>query len=218
MKARIAVTVFPGTNCEFDVVEAYSELGIAAELVPHTAHNLDDYEAVVIPGGFSYGDYLRPGAIARFAPVMEAITHFASLGRPILGICNGFQVLTEAKLLPGALQKNTGLSFICDEVEVEVTANRSYLSRRLGQGQRFNLPINHFEGNYTAPGNVVEELFENDRVVLKYTNNPNGSAGDIAGICNEKGNVVAMMPHPERAGNGFGLTEEAASLLLSLVE
>ena len=197
----VGVIVFPGTNCEHDVVEVIEAAGAKAELIWHTRTEVDDCDAVIIPGGFAHGDYLRPGAIARFSPVMTAVGDFAAGGGPVLGICNGFQVLTEAGLLPGALQKNRGLTFLCTTVALRVDSTRSVLTRAAARGQVLHLPINHFEGNYTCSEATLDELRAGDRVVLRYEDNPNGSADDIAGICNEAGNVVGLMPHPERASH-----------------
>lgn len=213
----VAVVVFPGTNCEHDVVGAYAELGVDAHLVHHAESELGSVDAVVIPGGFSYGDYLRPGAIARFAPAMRAVVDAAARGVPVLGICNGFQVLCEAGLLPGALQKNAGLSFVCEHVEVEVASVESVLTRRMAPSERLSLPINHFEGNFTADDETLRRLEEDGRVVLRYVDNPNGSAHDIAGITDASGRVVGLMPHPERAGGGYGLAEPAGRLLAGLL-
>lgn len=209
----IGIIVFPGSNCEFDIQGAYYELGVQTEMVDHRETDLTRYAAVVIPGGFSYGDYLRAGAIARFSPVMGAVTSYAEAGGHVLGICNGFQVLTEAGLLPGALQRNTQLRFLCDEVVVRVEQTRSILTSQMTKGEEFALPINHFEGNFTADRATLAELERHDQVVLRYVTNPNGSANDIAGISNRDGNVVGLMPHPERSGLGFGLTEYAKRLL-----
>jgi phosphoribosylformylglycinamidine synthase len=193
------VVVYPGSNCEHDAVEAITGLGAAADLVWHTATDLGPYDAVVLPGGFAHGDYLRPGAIARFSPVTSAVEAFAREGGPVVGICNGFQVLTEAGLLPGALQKNRGLTFLCTTVGLRVESSRSVLTRGAIEGQVLRIPINHFEGNYTCSVATLDELRDGDRIVLRYEDNPNGSVDDIAGICNEAGNVVGLMPHPERA-------------------
>ena len=191
--------VFPGSNCEHDVVEAITLLGGDAHLVWHGDRSLGDVDAVVLPGGFAHGDYLRPGAIARFSPVMEAVVEFANAGGPVVGICNGFQVLTEAGLLPGALQKNRGLKFLCTTVAVRVETAESALTSQATAGAVLRLPINHFEGNYTCPPDVLAELRAEDRVVLRYLDNPNGSVDDIAGICSAGRNVCGLMPHPERA-------------------
>ncbi|HEV2369088.1 MAG TPA: phosphoribosylformylglycinamidine synthase subunit PurQ [Acidimicrobiales bacterium] len=199
MSTLVGVVVFPGSNCEHDVVEAVESLGARAELLWHGAADVRGADAVVVPGGFAHGDYLRPGAIARFSPVMTSVREFAAAGGPVLGICNGFQVLTEAGLLPGALQKNAGLRFICQPARLRVDSDRSVLTAGVGVGTELTLPINHFDGNYTADTATLERLRAERRVVLRYVGNPNGSADDIAGVCNEAGNVVGLMPHPERA-------------------
>jgi phosphoribosylformylglycinamidine synthase I len=217
MTARVGVVVFPGSNCEHDVVEAVTALGGKADLVWHGERSLDGFDAVVLPGGFAHGDYLRPGAIARFSPVMSAVEEFAAGGGPVLGICNGFQVLTEAGMLPGALQKNRGLKFLCTEVELEVVSTNSPLTRQAEVGQRLRVPINHFEGNYTCDGDTLAALQAEDRVVLRYTQNPNGSVVDIAGICNEGRNVVGLMPHPERASDPLLGSSDGVVLLRSFL-
>jgi len=217
MSGRVGVVVFPGSNCEHDVVAALDAIGGVAELVWHTEKDLSGYDAIVIPGGFAHGDYLRPGAIARFSPVMDSVAAFAAEGGPVVGICNGFQVLTEAGLLPGALQKNRGLAFLCTTVAVRVETSRSVLTSGAAPGQLLRLPINHFEGNYTCPAETLAELREGDRVVLRYAENPNGSLDDIAGIANEAGNVVGLMPHPERASDALLGSEDGLVLLRSLL-
>jgi phosphoribosylformylglycinamidine synthase len=199
MPARVGVVMFPGTNCEHDAVVACTRLGASADLVWHGATSVDGYDAVILPGGFAHGDYLRPGAIARFSPVMEAVGRFADEGGPVVGICNGFQVLTEAGLLPGALQKNRGLRFLCTMAEVRVETADSVLTAGVGIGTVLRIPINHFEGNYTCDAETLAMLRDEDRVVLRYLDNPNGSIDDIAGVCNGTRNVVGLMPHPERA-------------------
>lgn len=199
MARHVAVVRFPGTNCEFDVVEAVTALGGTAEIVFHDQTSLGAADAVVVAGGFAHGDYLRPGAIARFSPIMDAVGRFAADGGPVLGICNGFQVLTEAHLLPGALQKNAGLKFLCATVELRVESTDSVLTAAADVGQVLRVPINHFEGNYTCSPETLAELRDQDRIVLRYVDNPNGSVDDVAGICNEGRNVVGLMPHPERA-------------------
>lgn len=201
MSARIGVVLFPGSNCEHDVIEAVNALGAKGDVVWHGDKSLAGIDAVVLPGGFAHGDYLRTGAIARFSPIMDAIRAFANEGGPVLGICNGFQILTEAQLLPGALQKNAGLKFICKTVELEVTTKNSVLTNQCRVGQRLRVPINHFEGNYTCDGETLAALEANDQIVLRYVSNPNGSVNSIAGICNETRNVVGLMPHPERASD-----------------
>lgn len=196
---RIAVIVFPGSNCEYDAAGALSQLGATTELVFHSATSLGDVDGVVLPGGFAHGDYLRPGALARFSPVMAAVSDFAAAGGPVLGVCNGFQVLTEAGLLPGALQKNRGLTFLCQPTTLIVSSTRSVLTRAATLGQELVIPINHFSGAYTCDDDTHASLVRNDQIVLRYRDNPNGSRDDIAGVSNEAGNVVGLMPHPERA-------------------
>ena len=218
MSATVGIVVFPGSNCEHDVAEAVTALGGDARLVWHGDNRLGGVDAVVLPGGFAHGDYLRPGAIARFSPVMAAVADFAAAGGPVVGICNGFQVLTEAGLLPGALQKNRGLRFLCTTVEVGVETVESALTNQAQRGAVLRLPINHFEGNYTCPAETLAELRDQDRVVLRYVDNPNGSTDSIAGICNEGRNVVGLMPHPERASDALLGSEDGRVLLRSLLE
>ncbi len=217
MTARIGVVMFPGSNCEHDVAEAVEDLGASAELVWHKASVLPSVDAVVLPGGFAHGDALRPGAIARFSAVMGAVRRFADDGGPVVGICNGFQVLTEAGMLPGALQKNAGLRFLCATVELRVETTASVLTSEAVVGQILRVPINHFEGSYTCSPDQLDELDRGDRVLLRYVDNPNGSVGRIAGIRNEAGNVVGLMPHPERATNQLLGSTDGAVLLRSLV-
>ena len=217
MAVRIGVVQFPGSNCEHDVVEAVELLGGDAEILWHGDESLGGVDAVVIPGGFAHGDYLRPGAIARFSPVMSGVVAFADEGGPVVGICNGFQVLTEAGLLPGALQKNHGLKFLCSTVEVRVDSTDSALTSAAGVGAVLRVPINHFEGNYTCSSETLTELRGHDRVVLRYVENPNGSIDDIAGITNEGRNVVGLMPHPERASSALLGSDDGLALLRSLM-
>jgi len=214
---RVGVVVFPGSNCEHDVAEAISLLGGEPRLVWHGDRRLGDVDAVVLPGGFAHGDYLRPGAIARFSPVMDAVVEFANAGGPVVGICNGFQVLTEAGLLPGALQKNRGLKFICTTVDVRVESTESVLTANATAGAVLRLPINHFEGNYTCPPGVLAQLHDEDRVILRYLDNPNGSVDDIAGICSAGRNVCGLMPHPERACDVILGSADGKPLLESLL-
>ena len=217
MAARIGVVQFPGSNCELDVIEALGLLGGDAEILWHGDAQLGGVDAVVVPGGFAHGDYLRPGAIARFSPVMSAVVDFATEGGPVVGICNGFQVLTEAGLLPGALQKNRGLKFLCTSVELRVESTNSVLTSAAVAGSVLRVPINHFEGNYTCSPETLAELRNGDRVVLRYVDNPNGSVDDIAGISNAAGNVVGLMPHPERATSILLGSDDGLPLLRSLV-
>jgi phosphoribosylformylglycinamidine synthase len=188
---RTAVVVFPGTNCEHDVVQAIRSLGGEAELVWHRETDLAGFDGVILPGGFAHGDYLRTGAIARFSPVMTDVGRMADEGSPVLGICNGFQVLCEAGMLPGALIANRDLAFICRFVEVEVTDVSTILTRNAEMGQRIRIPLNSYEGNWVGAGSEA-------RVVLRYLDDPNGSQDSAAAISNQNGNVVGVMPHPER--------------------
>ncbi|GIU84703.1 MAG: phosphoribosylformylglycinamidine synthase subunit PurQ [Acidimicrobiales bacterium] len=201
MRPKIAVVRFPGTNCEFDVARALERLGASAVIVWHDQKIDGDFDGVVLPGGFAHGDYLRPGAIARFSKVMESVRDMAEAGRPILGICNGFQILCEAGLLPGVLHKNENLRFICRPVDVRVDSTRTAVTIGLSLGEVLRIPINHFEGNYRCSRDELEALRRGDRIVLRYVDNPNGSTDSIAGVCNEAGNVVGLMPHPERASD-----------------
>ncbi len=214
---RVGVVVFPGSNCEYDALGALNELGASAELLWHADSDLDAFDGVVLPGGFAHGDCLRPGAIARFSPVMGALGAFAASGRPVLGICNGFQVLTEAGLLPGALQKNRGLTFLSMPVTLVVASTRSVLTRGARVGQELVIPINHFSGNYTCDDATHASLLAHDQIVLRYADNPNGSRDDIAGISNEAGNVVGLMPHPERAMSTLLGSADGRVLLESFV-
>jgi len=197
--SRIGVVVFPGSNCEYDAASAVTQLGATAEFVWHGEDNVDGFDGIILPGGFAHGDYLRPGALARFSPVMNAVASFANAGGAVLGICNGFQVLTEAGLLPGALQKNRGLTFLCHPTTLTVESTRSVLTLNATKGQELSIPINHFSGSYTCDDKTYDELVANDQIVLRYKENPNGSRDDIAGVSNLNGNVVGLMPHPERA-------------------
>ena len=218
MSPRVGVVLFPGSNCEQDAMEAVRALGGEAELLWHGEATVAGADAVVVPGGFAHGDYLRPGAIARFSPVMEAVAAFAAEGGPVVGICNGFQVLTEAGLLPGALQKNRGLKFLCTTVGLRVETTRSALTSAAEVGQVLQVPINHFEGSYTCTPDTLAELRGDDRVVLRYVDNPNGSVDDIAGICDAGRNVVGLMPHPERAISDLLGSTDGVPLLTSLLE
>ncbi len=217
MAPRVGVVTFPGSNCELDVVEAITGLGGQAELLWHGDASLGQVDAVVLPGGFAHGDYLRPGAIARFAPVMDGVRALAAAGGPVVGICNGFQVLTEAGLLPGALQKNRGLKFLCTTVDLRVESTDSVLTREAEVGDVLRIPINHFEGNYTVDPETLAELRTEERIVLRYVENPNGSIDDIAGVCNEGRNVVGLMPHPERACHELLGSTDGARLLRGLL-
>ncbi|REK52327.1 MAG: phosphoribosylformylglycinamidine synthase I [Thermobacillus sp.] len=199
---RFAVIVFPGSNCDIDCYKAVEEtIGQPVDYVWHTATDLSAYDAIIVPGGFSYGDYLRCGAIARFAPVMNEVRKAAEEGKYVLGICNGFQILTEAGLLPGVLLRNRDLKFRCHPALLEVVNNETPFTRDYAKGEIVNIPIAHGEGNYYCDEETLAKLEANGQVVFRYKagENPNGSVSDIAGICNEGRNVVGMMPHPERA-------------------
>ena len=217
MATRVGVVMFPGTNCEHDAVLALERLGASADLVWHRTSSVRGYDALILPGGFAHGDYLRPGAIARFSPVMEAVGGFAAEGGPVVGICNGFQVLTEAGLLPGALQKNRGLRFLCTTVGVRVESSDSVLTGGTAVGTELQIPVNHFEGNYTCDAGTLAVLHGEERVILRYLDNPNGSIDDIAGVCNEARNVVGLMPHPERASDPLLGSVDGSVLLAALV-
>ena len=217
MSVTIGVVLFPGTNCELDVAWAVERLGARPVMCWHGDATVLDADAVVIPGGFAHGDYLRTGAIARFSPVMEAVREFAAGGGPVVGVCNGFQVLTEAGLLPGALQKNAGLKFLCETVEIRVETDATVLTNQVVPGRHLRVPINHFEGNYVCNAATLDQLRDEDRVVVRYVDNPNGSLDDIAGICNEGRNVVGLMPHPERASDALLGSSDGVVLLESLL-
>ncbi len=196
----IGVVVFPGSNCDRDVRWATQGcLGMATRYLWHEDTDLSGLDAVVLPGGFSYGDYLRCGAIARFAPVLQSLLDFANKGGRVLGICNGFQVLTELGLLPGALTRNQGLHFICEDTPLEVVSSRTPWLCHCEAGSEIHLPIAHGEGRYQCSNDTLKSLLDNDSIALRYRSNPNGSIADIAGITNPAGNVLGLMPHPERA-------------------
>jgi phosphoribosylformylglycinamidine synthase I len=205
---KAAVIVFPGTNCEHDAAYALASVGVDAELVWHRENDLSGFTGVILPGGFAHGDYLRTGAIARFSPVMTEVERLAGAGFPVLGICNGFQVLCEAGLLPGVLLQNAGLRFICRSIQLLVTSTDSALTRAARIGQVLEIPLNSYEGNFTVDAVTYAHMEDTGRVVLKYSDaagevtekaNPNGSLGNTAGITNRTGNVAGLMPHPERA-------------------
>ena len=206
----IAVVVFPGSNCEQDVVHALGLLGAESRLVWHLDTDLDGFDAAVLPGGFAYGDYLRTGAIAASSPVMASVKQMAAAGKPVIGICNGFQILCEAGLLPGVLRRNAGLKFRCMPVNVRIETSNSVFTSRGSVGQVLEIPINHFEGNYYCSPETLSELETSDRVPLRYCDaqgnvtmesNPNGALGNIAGVLSASRNVLGMMPHPERAAD-----------------
>ena len=217
-KPRIAIVVFPGSNDDRDAVLALERLGAEAMSVWHAERDLPDVAAVVLPGGFSYGDYLRCGAIARFAPVMTAVREFAADGGLVLGICNGFQVLCEAGLLPGALRPNALLSFVCRDVPVRVERADTPFTARAAPGERLAIPVKHGEGCYFADEKLLAALEANRQVVLRYEVNPNGSVADVAGVVNETGNVFGLMPHPEHAVDPLLGSSDGTAILGSLVD
>jgi phosphoribosylformylglycinamidine synthase I len=217
-RPRIAVVVFPGSNDDRDAALALASLGADPQLVWHAEPALPDVAGVVLPGGFSYGDYLRCGAIARFAPVMAAVARFAADGGLVLGICNGFQVLCEAGLLPGALRPNASLSFVCRDVSLRVERSDTPFTSRCEPGQQLSVPVKHGEGCYFADGDLLAHLESNGQIVLRYEDNPNGSIGDVAGVVSEAGNVFGLMPHPEHAVDPLLGSADGALVLGSLVD
>jgi phosphoribosylformylglycinamidine synthase len=206
---KFGVVMFPGSNCDHDTYHVISKvIGQPVDFLWHRQNTVSDCDAVILPGGFSYGDYLRTGAIARFSPVMGAVKEFAARGGLVMGICNGFQILCEAGLLPGALMRNENLKFICDHVNVRIEATDTPFTNRCQRGQVLSVPIAHGDGNYFCDAATLDELQRENRIVFRYSDatgnltaaaNPNGSLDNIAGICNRERNVMGMMPHPERA-------------------
>jgi phosphoribosylformylglycinamidine synthase I len=215
---RFGVVVFPGSNCDHDAWYAFSHnLGQQAEFIWHDSPSVGEVDAVILPGGFSYGDYLRCGAIAKFSPVMSAVKKFAEDGGLVLGICNGFQILCESGLLPGSLLRNRDLKFVCRDVTLRVETTETPFTVAARRGQLLRVPVAHGEGCYFADERTLDMLEKEDRVVLRYMDNPNGSLRDIAGICNERRNVMGMMPHPERAADILMGCEDGRVILESMV-
>ena len=217
---KFAVLVFPGSNCDLDMYHAIKdELGEEAEYVWHDATDLSEYDGILLPGGFSYGDYLRCGAIARFSNVMAEVVKAAEAGKPVLGVCNGFQILTEVGLLPGALLRNKNLKFMCRTVDLKVVNNQTLFTNQYDQNEVIQIPIAHGEGNYYCDEETLQQLKDNKQIVFTYEGeNPNGSLENIAGIVNEKGNVLGMMPHPERAVNELIGGANGLALFKSIVK
>ncbi len=216
---RFGVVVFPGSNCDHDAWYALSHnLGQRAEFLWHDTPSVGNVDAVILPGGFSYGDYLRCGAIAKFSPVMMAVKKFAAEGGLVLGICNGFQILVESGLLPGVLLRNRGLKFVCREVTARVETTDTPFTSAAQKGQLIRMPVAHGEGCYFADEKTLDALEAENRVVLRYLDNPNGALRDIAGICSEGRNVMGMMPHPERASDVLLGSTEGRVLLESMVK
>ena len=216
---KFAVIVFPGSNCDVDLLRAVQDvLGEEAEYARHDETSLAGYDGVLLPGGFSYGDYLRCGAIARFATIMPEVVRFAQEGKPVFGTCNGFQILTEAGLLPGMLKRNDSLKFVCRQQPLRVVNNKTMFTNRYQEGESITLPIAHGEGSYYCDEETLRSLREHHQIVFEYAgNNPNGSVANIAGVINRQGNVLGMMPHPERAVEALLGGEDGLKLFQSLV-
>ncbi|ANU12366.1 Phosphoribosylformylglycinamidine synthase, glutamine amidotransferase subunit [Planococcus halocryophilus Or1] len=216
---KFAVIVFPGSNCDLDMYHAVKdELGEEAEYVWHDSKDLSSYDGILLPGGFSYGDYLRCGAIAQFSGVMDEVRKAAEAGKPVLGICNGFQILTEAGLLPGVLLRNKNLKFMCRTVGLKVENNSTLFTNEYEQGEEIQIPIAHGEGNYYCDDATYDHLKENNQIVFTYADDFNGSRNNIAGIINERGNVLGMMPHPERAVSELIGGKDGLALFRSIVK
>ncbi|MEC5424356.1 phosphoribosylformylglycinamidine synthase subunit PurQ [Virgibacillus sp. C22-A2] len=216
---KFAVVVFPGSNCDRDMYHAAKEiLQAEADLVWYENSNLKNYDGILLPGGFSYGDYLRSGAVASTSDVMKQIKEHAALGKPVLGVCNGFQILLEAGLLPGAMLRNKNLSFMCHQEPLVVENNRTLFTSGYEEGEVIRFPIAHGEGNYFCDEATLADLKANNQIVLTYQNNPNGSVADIAGIINKEGNVLGMMPHPERAVEQLLGSDDGLKLFQSIVK
>ncbi|MEY8754304.1 phosphoribosylformylglycinamidine synthase subunit PurQ [Peribacillus frigoritolerans] len=217
---KFAVIVFPGSNCDVDMYHAVKDaLREEVEYVWHSTDNLDQYDGILLPGGFSYGDYLRSGAIARFSNVMAEVVKAAQAGKPVLGVCNGFQILLEAGLLPGAMRRNEGLKFICRNVGLKVENNQSMFTTGYELNETITIPVAHGEGNYYCDDETLAELKQNNRILFTYDGeNPNGSLEQIAGITNEQGNVLGMMPHPERAVDSLLGSKDGLKIFQSIVK
>lgn len=225
---RAAVIVFPGSNCDLDCQRAFHTVtGIKPDLIWHKETSIDNYDFIFLPGGFSFGDYLRTGAIARFSPVMSEVVRLANQGSQIIGICNGFQILTEVGLLPGVLLRNQGLNFICKDVNLKVENNRTIFSKKYQENEVISLPIAHAEGNYFIDDEGYKKLVDRNGIVLRYCDSngeinvatsPNGAIGNIAGIINEAGNVIGMMPHPERFSEALLGGTDGMKIFQSMVQ
>jgi phosphoribosylformylglycinamidine synthase len=225
---KFGVVVFPGSNCDHDTYHVFSKvIGQPVDFIWHKETAVSDYDAVILPGGFSYGDYLRTGAIARFSPVMGAVKEFASRGGIVLGICNGFQILCEAGLLPGALMRNSNLKFICGHVNIRVEAVDTPFTNRCKRGQVLSVPIAHGDGNYFCDADTLAELQRDNRIIFRYSDargavtpesNPNGSLDAIAGITNRERNVLGLMPHPERASEDLLGSSDGRIIFYSLAD
>lgn len=211
--AKIGIAVFPGSNCDRDVHHVLSKvIGVQADFIWHTKDRITGYDAMIIPGGFAFGDRLRAGIIAAHSPIVQEVKRMAKDGAPVLGICNGFQILVESGLLPGALMMNDSLRFVCRWTMVKVKNNKTPFTSQFAQKQTFSIPVAHGEGRYMADSKILKELKKKNQIVLQYSNDdPNGSSDLIAAICNEEGNVMGMMPHPERASESILVAEGAGN-------
>lgn len=215
---RFGVVVFPGSNCDHDTYHVLKHvLEQQTEFLWHNERDLKDSDVVVLPGGFAYGDYLRTGAIAKFAPIMQAVRRHAAEGGLVLGICNGFQVLQEAGLLPGAMLRNKGLKFVCKFVDIRVESSRTPFTNQCQRGQVLSIPIAHNEGNFYADPRTLGELQDQGQIIFRYCDNPNGAVDDIAGVCNREGNVLGLMPHPERASDAALGSADGLLIFRSLI-
>ena len=220
--AKIGIAVFPGSNCDRDVHHVLNKvIGVPADFIWHTKDRITGYDAMIIPGGFAFGDRLRAGIIAAHSPIVQEVKRMAKDGMPVMGICNGFQILVESGLLPGALMMNDSLRFVCRWTEVEVKNNKTPFTSQFAPKQTFGIPVAHGEGRYMANSRILKELKKKNQIVLQYSNDdPNGSSDLIAAICNEEGNVMGMMPHPERASESIlagGVRNDAITIFRSLV-
>ena len=222
---KVSILQFPGTNCEYDTQYAFEKLGCQTEIIWHKSESIPaDTDLLVVAGGFSYGDYLRSGAIAKFSPVMKAVAEYAQEGGKVLGICNGFQVLTEARLLPGALKRNEGLHFISKHHHLRVENNDNIFLKKLNKNDVVNIPIAHHDGNYYIDEDGLRELEANGQILLRYTDangdikNPNGSVESIAGVCNKEKNIFGLMPHPERAMEAVLGSDDGVAMLQGFLE
>ena len=215
---KIAVIVFPGSNCDHDAYHVLKNtFNMSVDFIWHKESNLDNYNAILIPGGFSYGDYLRTGAIAKFSPIMKEVVSSAKKGVPVIGICNGFQILLESGLLPGALINNKNIKFLSQMVDLNVVTSNTIFTESIEKGKILSMPIAHKEGNYIADKTTIDNLEQNDQIVFKYNDNPNGSMNNIAGIVNCERNVLGMMPHPERACSHLLGSEDGKFIFQSML-
>ena len=214
---KFAIIVFPGSNCDYDAFYALKNIGYDVEFVWHQNTSLNSFDGILIPGGFSYGDYLRTGAIAKFSPIMKSIIEESKKGKVIIGICNGFQILTESGLLPGSLINNNNIKFISKEVTLNIKSSNSIFTKNINI-KKIKMPIAHKEGNYIANDDILQELRDRDQILFEYDNNPNGSMLNIAGIVNKKRNVLGMMPHPERATDVLLGSDDGKLIFESILE